>query len=88
MNSVLVDIAGNTYQLKTDEDAEYVKMLANLVTVKILEIKRDTGASAADCATMAALDFADRFVKEQQKKKPAPRKKNVPDPESEPTSLL
>lgn len=88
MYSVLIDIAGSTYQLKTDEDPEYVQNLANLVTVKILEIKRDTGASALDCATMAALDFADRLTKEQQKKKPVSRKRALPDLGEEPTTLL
>ncbi len=88
MYSVLIDIAGSTYQLKTDEDPEYVQNLANLVTVKILEIKRDTGASAVDCATMAALDFADRLTKEQQKKKPVSRKRALPDLGEEPTTLL
>ncbi len=88
MYSVLIDIAGSTYQLKTDEDPEYVQNLANLVTVKILEIKRDTGASAVDCATMAALDFADRLTKEQQKKKPASRKRALPDLGEEPATLL
>ena len=88
MYSVLIDIAGCTYQLKTDEDPEYVQNLANLVTVKILEIKRDTGASAVDCATMAALDFADRLTKEQQKKKPVSRKRALPDLGEEPTTLL
>lgn len=88
MYSVLIDIAGCTYQLKTDEDPEYVQNLANLVTVKILEIKRDTGASAVDCATMAALDFADRLTKEQQKKKPASRKRALPDLGEEPATLL
>ncbi len=86
-NTVTVDIAGYSYQVRTDEDPEYVKQLANMVTVKILEIKRDSGASAVDCATMAALDFADCFLKEQQKKKPS-RKKSVPEPDPEIPTII
>jgi len=87
IKDVTVEIAGRDYQLKTDEDAEYVHELANFVTVKILEIKRDSGASALDCATMAALDMADRYLKELQKKEKAAKKKTVAT-ESEPTTLL
>lgn len=88
IKDVNVEIAGRDYQLKTDEDVEYVRELANFVTVKILEIKRDSGASALDCATMAALDMADRYLKELQKKEKATKKKTAAATESEPTTLL
>ena len=84
--SVIVEIAGRSYQIKTDEDPEYVRELANMVTVKMLEIKRDSGASSLDCATMAALDIADRYQKEVQKKKPA-RKKSAQEEAPEPSTL-
>lgn len=87
MNDVSVEIAGTTYQLKTDDDPEYLKQLANSVTVKILEVKRETNASAVDCATIAALDFADRYFKEQKKKKSSAKKKAEPE-EPEPTTLI
>ena len=87
MKDVTVDIAGREYTLKTDEDPEYVRELASLVTVKILEIKRDSGASAVDCATMAAMDMADRYLKEF-KKKQAAKKKPAGQTETEPTTLL
>ena len=83
IKDITVEIAGRDYQLKTDEDSEYVRELANLVTVKILEIKRDSGASALDCATMAALDMADRYLKEK-----AAKKKTTAATETEPTTLL
>ncbi|MDR1131891.1 MAG: cell division protein ZapA [Oscillospiraceae bacterium] len=86
MKDISVDIAGREYQLKTDEDPEYVRELANFVTVKILEIKRDSGASALDCATMAALDMADRYLKALQKKNKAGKKKPAEPPE--PVTLL
>lgn len=88
LKNVNVEIAGLEYQLKTDEDPEYVRELANFVTVKVLEIKRDTGASALDCATMAALDIADRYFKELQKKKQASKKKNEEQTLPEPTTLI
>lgn len=81
MDIVSVDIAGYSYRIKTDDDPEYIRKLANLVSVKILEVKRDTGASSVDCATMAALDFADRYLKEVQKRKQSSKKKTGPDPE-------
>lgn len=86
-NTVIVEIAGREYQLRTDEDPEYVNELANFVTVKVLEIKRDSGASALDCATMAALDIADRYFKEQRKK-PAAKRKPAAQAPAEPPTLL
>lgn len=91
MNNVTIDIAGNNYTLRTDEDPEYLKQLANLVTVKILEIKRDTNASAVDCATMAALDIADNYYKEKQKKKSSSSRKKAATAateEQEPATLI
>lgn len=87
MKNIDVEIAGREYQLKTDEDQDYMQQLASIVTVKVLEIKRDTGASALDCATMAALDFADRYCKEVLKKKPVAKKQAAPTA-SEPTTLI
>ena len=87
MKDVTIEIAGHEYMLRTDEDPEYVRELANMVTVKMLEIKRDSGASSLDCATMAALDIADRYQKEVQKKKPA-RKKSAQEEAPEPSTLF
>lgn len=52
-------IAGRRYLLNTDENLAYVNDLADEVTARIFDIKRDTGASPLTCATMAALMFAD-----------------------------
>lgn len=87
-NTVTVDIAGYTYQIRTDEDPEYVRQLANMVSVKMLEIKRDGGVSTLDCAVLAALDFADFYQKEQQKKKPARSRKSVPEPDPEIPTII
>ena len=88
LKNVSIEIAGLEYQIKTDEDPEYLRELANFVTVKVLEIKRDTGASALDCATMAALDIADRYFMELQKKKQTAKKKNEEQTLPEPTTLI
>jgi cell division protein ZapA len=81
MKNITIEIAGREYKIKTDENNDYLRGLANFVTAKIFEIKRDSGASALDCATMAALDFADRYYKEVEKKKRAvKRKTGEPDP--------
>ena len=87
MKDVTIEIAGHEYTLRTDEDPEYVKQLADMVTVKMLEIKRDTSVSALDSATMAALDFADRYMKESMKKKSS-SKKQAAQPAQEPTTLF
>jgi cell division protein ZapA (FtsZ GTPase activity inhibitor) len=83
MNTVHIEIAGNTYKIKTDDDPEYVRNLASLVTVRILEIKRNTAASSVDCAVMAALEFADQYTREIEKKRPGSRKRIIPDLEAQ-----
>ena len=84
---VTIEIAGHEYTLRTDEDPEYVKQLADMVTAKMLEIKRDTSVSALDSATMTALDFADRYMKESMKKKSSSKKQSA-QPAQEPTTLF
>ncbi len=59
-----------------------------MVTVKMLEIKRDTSVSALDCAAMTALDFADRYMKETQKRKSAKKADKAAAPAQEPTTLF
>lgn len=88
MKDVTIEIAGHEYTLRTDEDPEYVKQLAEMVTVKMLEIKRDTSVSALDCAAMTALDFADRYMKEMQKKKSSKKADKAAAPSQEPTTLF
>lgn len=88
MKDVTIEIAGHEYTLKTDEDPEYVKRLAEMVTVKMLEIKRDTSVSALDCAAMTALDFADRYIKETQKKKSTKKADKAAAPAQEPPTLF
>ena len=49
---VQVDIAGRTYSLSTTDDPEDLRLLADYVTTRILRIKRESGASPLDCATI------------------------------------
>lgn len=56
---VQVDIAGRRYSLSTPDDPEDLRLLADYVTTRILRIKRETGASPLDCATIAAMELAE-----------------------------
>ena len=56
---VQVDIAGRTYSLSTTDDPEDLRLLADYVTTRILRIKRGSGASPLDCATIAARELAE-----------------------------
>ena len=56
---VQVDIAGRTYSLSTTDDPEDLRLLADYVTTRILRIKRESGASPLDCATIAAMELAE-----------------------------
>ncbi|HHU21901.1 MAG TPA: cell division protein ZapA [Clostridiales bacterium] len=69
---VNVEIAGRTYYLGTEEDEEYAKNLADFVSARILEIKRSSGASSLDCATIAAFQLADELHKALSKKDSKP----------------
>lgn len=60
---VEVMIAGREYHLSTDESPEYVEQLSSYVTARILQIKRETGSSPLDCATLCAFMLADELNK-------------------------
>jgi cell division protein ZapA (FtsZ GTPase activity inhibitor) len=63
LHSVDVEISGRHYRLSTEEDEMYVRQLADFVTARILNMKRETGASPLDCATITALTLADELNK-------------------------
>ncbi len=58
-----VNIAGRMYRLSTDEAPAYTHQLADFVTSQILAVKRESGASPLDCATIAAFRIADELNK-------------------------
>lgn len=67
--TIETEIVGRRYLLSSDESEAYINELAEMVTVKIMEIKNQSGASPLACATMAALSFADELYKERNKGK-------------------
>ena len=74
-----IEISGRPYRLSTVEDPDYVRQLADAVTAEILRLKRETGASPLDCATITALNLADELTKlkakqERRSKSSAQRK--------------
>lgn len=64
MQTVTVDIYGEQYQVKTDDDVEYVRQVAQYVDRKMKEIA-DTGkvVTTSKIAILAALNIADELLK-------------------------
>ncbi len=58
---VTVSVAGKEYTLSTPDDPNKLLELADEVTVRILRIKRETGISPLDCATIAAMELAEEL---------------------------
>ena len=64
-----VNIFGHDYTVKTDADSEYIQKIANYVDEKMGEIMRNTKTvSTLNVAILAALNIADDFFKEVQKR--------------------
>ncbi|NIS62952.1 MAG: cell division protein ZapA [Proteobacteria bacterium] len=67
---VEVNIFGQDYTIKTDADAEYIQRIAKYVDEKMDEIVRNTKTvSTLNTAILAALNIADDFFKELEKRK-------------------
>lgn len=66
---VEVNIFGHDYTVKTDSETEYIQKIASYVDKKMSEIVRDTKTvSTLNVAILAALNIADEFFKEMQKR--------------------
>jgi cell division protein ZapA len=66
---VEVNIFGQDYTIKTDADKEYIQKIAEYVDKKMDEIVRNTKTvSTLNTAILAALNIADDFFKEVDKK--------------------
>ncbi len=64
MRSVEVQILGQSYSIKTDEDEAYVKSLAGYVDEKLKEIySAAPNVNLAKAAVMAAFGIADELFK-------------------------
>ncbi|GBE06518.1 MAG TPA: cell division protein ZapA [Nitrospirae bacterium] len=64
MHSVEVQILGQTYSIRTDEDEAYIKALAEYVDQKLKEIySAAPNVNHVKAAIMTALGIADEFFK-------------------------
>lgn len=63
MNRVVVTIDGQDYTIVAEENEEYIRKTAALVSGNIAEIKRQGRLGAMDCAVLAALNVADLYYK-------------------------
>lgn len=67
--SLAVNIAGQRYVLRSDEDDHYVRRLAGLVDERFRKIERSTRqVSTHAIAMLTALQLADEFLKEKQRR--------------------
>jgi len=66
-NLIPVEIFGDTYNIRADEDREYVKDLARYVDAKMKSITNTGGGgNSLKIAILAALNIADEFFKLQR----------------------
>ena len=64
-----VNIFGHDYTIKTDADTERIQKIASYVDKKMGEIVRNTkSVSTLNVAILAALNIADDFFKEREKR--------------------
>jgi len=62
MGSIEVNILGQTYTIKGEADAEYIKSLANFVSQKTNEVLESApGISPLKASILAALNIADEL---------------------------
>jgi cell division protein ZapA len=79
--TIPVSIYGRTYQLRGNEERDYLLELAALVDRKMRETATATGtADTLKVAILAALNIADDYL---QARRGAPRKQASADPEGE-----
>ncbi|MGP1407509.1 cell division protein ZapA [Selenomonas sp.] len=63
-NKVIVEIFGETYPLKSDEPADYVRRLAKLVDDNMRDVAKKTRSfSGTKIGVLAALHLADEYYK-------------------------
>lgn len=76
-----IKIAGRSYRLNTDEDADHMQDLADQVTIEMRRFGEDPNVSALDAAIMTALLFADKLHKSchvpKSRAKSSPKPKNL-----------
>jgi cell division protein ZapA len=62
-NSVTIKLAGQTLNLRTEEDADHLQKVAHLLDEKISEIGQGSRASTQQVALLAGLQIADELSK-------------------------
>jgi len=72
--SVSVELLGQKFTLKSDDEEEYLRDLAKFVNRKLNEIKKATGrVDTGQIALLAALDIADDLFRERERTKDVKR---------------
>ena len=63
-NKVIVDIFGESYPLRSDNNADYIRMLADMVDKNMREVATKTRSfSGNKIGVLAALQLADEYCK-------------------------
>ena len=63
-NKVIVDIFGESYPLKSDNNADYIRMLADMVDKNMRDVATKTRSfSGNKIGVLAALQLADEYCK-------------------------
>lgn len=63
LNRVVVTIDGKDYTVVAEENEEYVKKAAALVSGNIAEVKKQSRLGTLDCTVLAAMNIADLYYK-------------------------
>ena len=67
-NIVKIDIAGTTYTLKTDAEAEYVKKIASIINEKMESItEMNPNLPSFKIAVLCLIEIVDEMLKSYQK---------------------
>jgi cell division protein ZapA len=89
---VQVEIFGQTYRLRADEDAEYVETLASYVDERMRDVSRQTNAvDTLKVAILTALNIADdhhRYMRENRVAAPEESREPSPEPEGTERAVL
>lgn len=67
MEKIKLTIAGEKYNISTDDDLEYVQKLADEIDGAITELVKTNGRiSVTQAAVLTTLDYADKYTRSEQ----------------------
>lgn len=67
MEKVKITIAGENYNISTDDEPEYLLKLAEQTDEKIMELVQSNGRiSVTQAAVLTCLEYADKYTKSEQ----------------------